>query len=261
MTDTAAAPERREDRLYSDPELVQFYDLDNGWSADNELCRRMASEARSVLDLGCGTGRLAAALAEGGRIVVGADPAAAMLDVARQRPGGEKVEWVEADARSLRLNRRFDLIVLTGHAFQVFLTPEDQAAVLKTIALHLNPRGRFIFDSRNPAAEEWRGWVPGVSDWTLAHPSFGKVEAWNDMTHDAASGIVTYETHYRVVETGRHLMASSQIRFTPKEELEDLIAGAGLQVTRWLGDWQESPWTPESKEIIPLGGLVQMAGN
>src|SRR3546814_7414182 len=42
-------------------------------------------------------------------------------------------------------------------------------------------------------------------------------------------------------------------------ELEELIAEAGLHVARWLGDWQEAPWTPSSKEIIPLGGLVQLA--
>jgi SAM-dependent methyltransferase len=249
----------REDRLYSDPELVQFYDLDNDWGPDNALCARMAAEARSVLDLGCGTGRLAAAIADGTRDVVGADPAAAMLEVARQRPGGEKVEWIEADARRLRLNRRFDLIVLTGHAFQVFLTPADQAAALKTIALHLNPRGRFIFDSRNPAAEEWREWTPETSRWELTHPTLGLVEAWNDAAHDPATGIVTYETHYRIVASGRHLMASSQIRFTAKAELEALIAEAGLHVTSWLGDWQESPWTPTSKEIIPVGGLVLVA--
>lgn len=249
----------REDRLYSDPELVQFYDLDNAWSDDNEFCRQMTAEARSVLDLGCGTGRLAAALADGNREVVGADPAAAMLDVARQRDGGDKVEWIEADARTLRLNRRFDLIVLTGHAFQVFLTPEDQAAALKTIALHLNPRGRFIFDSRNPAAAEWRAWVPGVSDWELTHPTLGRIEAWNDARHDPATGVVTYETHYRIVESGRHLMAESKIRFTAKDELEGLIAESGLHVTSWLGDWQGGAWTPASKEVIPLGGLVQLA--
>ncbi|MGF1629736.1 MAG: class I SAM-dependent DNA methyltransferase [Kiloniellaceae bacterium] len=248
-----------DDRLYDDPELVQFYDLDNEKGPDDDLCIRMAAEARSVLDLGCGTGRLTVGLAGNGRAVTGADPAAAMLDMARRREGGGKVEWVEADARSLRLNRRFDLIVLTGHAFQVFLTPADQAAVLATIAQHLTPRGRFIFDSRSPAAEEWREWVPGVSDWELTHPRLGRVEAWNDASHDPASGIVTYETHYRILADGRHLVARSQIKFTPKEELEELIAEAGLHVSQWYGDWQEAPWTPTSKEIIPLGGLTQLA--
>jgi SAM-dependent methyltransferase len=245
-----------DDPLYRDPELVQFYDLDNTWGPDNAFCRQMAAEAASVLDLGCGTGRLAAALAEDGREVVGADPAAAMLEVARQRPGGDRVEWVEADARTLRLDRRFDLVLLTGHAFQVFLTPADQAAALRSIARHLNPGGRFIFDSRNPAAKEWKQWVPGVSDWELQHPTLGRVKAWNDCRHDPATGIVTYETHYRIVSSDRHLSAASQIRFTPKQELDSLIAIAGLQVSRWLGDWQGNAYRPTSKEIIPIGGTI-----
>ncbi len=249
-----------EDRLYDDPELVGFYDLENIWGADFDFCVRRAAEARSVLDLGCGTGQLAAALAERCE-VTGVDPAASMLDVARRRPGGDRVTWIEADARTLDLGRRFDLILLTGHAFQVFLTPADQLAALRTIAGHLNPGGRFLFDSRNPAAEEWREWVPGVSDWELTHPRLGRVEAWNDAAYDPATGIVTYETHYRIVETGRQLSAASKIRFTPKEELEGLIAEAGLHVTRWLGDWQETPWSPTSREIIPIGGLVQIAGD
>jgi ubiquinone/menaquinone biosynthesis C-methylase UbiE len=247
-----------DDPLYDDPDLASFYDLENGWGADFDFCARLATEARSVLDLGCGTGELAAALSATCE-VVGVDPAAAMLAVARQRPGGARVTWLEADARDVRLGRRFDLVLLTGHAFQVFLTPEDQRAVLSTIARHLTPRGRFLFDSRNPGAEAWLNWTPERSRRSLAHPAFGEVEAWNDAGHDAASGIVTYETHYRVVADGRHLAARSQIRFTPQEELEELIREAGLHATRWLGDWQGSLWTPASREIIPLGGLVQVA--
>ena len=49
------ATERHEDRLYDDPALVQFYDLENAWGPDFDLCARLAAEARSVLDLGCGT--------------------------------------------------------------------------------------------------------------------------------------------------------------------------------------------------------------
>ncbi|MGE5766749.1 MAG: class I SAM-dependent methyltransferase, partial [Bacteroidota bacterium] len=177
----------------------------------------------------------------------------------RRRPGGERATWIEGDTRTLDLGRRFDLVLLTGHAFQVFLRPDDQRAALRSIARHLNPTGRFLFDSRNPAFAAWKRWGPEPSRRALTHPEFGAVEAWNEAEHDAATGIVTYETHYRVVATGRHLVARSQIKFTPKEEIEALISEAGLHVTRWHGDWQGSAWTPASREIIPLGGLVQIA--
>src|SRR5262249_34959685 len=140
--------------LYNDPELAPFYDLENAWGPDLDYCRTLAAPGRSLLDLGCGTGRFAAAIARAGRHrVVGVDPAEAMLSIAREREGGAAVTWVRADARNVRFAERFDLVVLTGHAFQVFLTPADQLAVLRTIAWHLTPRGRFVFDTRNPARE------------------------------------------------------------------------------------------------------------
>jgi SAM-dependent methyltransferase len=248
-----------DDPLYRDPALAQFYDLENGWADDLDYCFGLAADARSVLDLGCGTGQLAARLAEGpagGRTVVGVDPASAMLEVARARTGGDGVTWVQSDAQALRLDRRFDLVLLTGHAFQVFLSDDDQRAALATIARHLAPAGRFVFDSRNPAAQEWREWGPEASRRILRHPSLGPVEAWNDAAQDPATDIVTYETHYRVVASGALFSASSRIRFTDREVLAARLAEAGLAVERWLGDWRGGAFAPDSREVIPLGRLA-----
>ncbi|MEP9370576.1 class I SAM-dependent methyltransferase [Mesorhizobium sp. KR1-2] len=242
-----------DDRLYIDPELVQFYDLENDGGADLDYCIAFAEGARSVLDLGCGTGQVAVTLATG-RDVTGVDPAGAMLDVARSRPGGQSVEWVEADARNVRLGKKFDLVLLTGHAFQVFLTAEDQRAVLATIAAHLAPEGRFIFDSRNPAAREWLEWVPEQSQRSVEHPRLGTVKGWNDAAWDEAAGVVTYETHYEAAD-GRRFHAESKIAFPDKDALTGMLEEAGLAADRWLGDWYGAPWTPTSREIIPIGRL------
>ena len=251
MTNTPAP-----DRLYHDAELAALYDVDNDWGADLEYCHELARSARSVLDLGCGTGRLIAALSDGQR-AVGVDPAEAMLEIARTRPGGESAAWHLGDARTIRLGETFDLVVMTGHAFQTLLTAEDQLATLKTIAAHLTPDGRFLFDTRNPVREEWRQWTPERSHRTLDDPRLGKLDAWNDVQRDDLTGIVTYATYYRVVATGRMISAAqSRLRFTEKEELEPLIAEAGLSVERWLGDWQGNPWAADAPEVIPLGRLA-----
>jgi ubiquinone/menaquinone biosynthesis C-methylase UbiE len=108
---------------------VDFTTLKMAGSRISTFAVDLAKGRRAILDLGCGTGVLAAALArKPDCLVVGVDPAAAMLALAKQRCGGASVSWVLDDARTARLNRHFDLVLLTGHAFQVFLTPDKEAA-------------------------------------------------------------------------------------------------------------------------------------
>ncbi len=242
------------DKLYHDPELAAFYDIENGWTADSEYLKTMATGRTSILDLGCGTGLLAAALAQdGGKRVVGVDPAAPMLDIARQRPGGDRVAWIEGDARAVRLNETFDLILLSGHAFQVFLTREDQLAALRTIAAHLSPEGRFIFDSRNPVVTEWQEWTPVESERVIVHPKLGEVLAWNDVRHAPDTGVVEYDTFYRIAVDGRTFSAQSKIAFPSYDDLASMIAEAGLVVDQWLGGWDGRPLEAATPEIIPIG--------
>ncbi len=246
--------------LYNDPALVEFYDLHNGWAADFERCAVLAEGAQSVLDLGCGTGEFAAFLARRRDVarppeVVGVDPAAAMLDIAHRREGGDRVAWIEGDGRTIRLGRRFDLVVLTGHAFQVFLADDDQLAVLNTIAAHLTPGGQFVFDSRNPCARVWENWARQGSE-IIDHPDHGETEKWGDAVFDAATGIVTYETHFRIVTTGEHRHSSARIRFASQDHIARRIEAAGLRAETWLGSWEGAPFCEHSPEIIPIGRLA-----
>ncbi|WP_051556210.1 class I SAM-dependent methyltransferase [Nitratireductor aquibiodomus] len=241
--------------LYAEPDVAQFYDFRGAARPDLAFCRKLAGNARSVLDLGCGTGELAALLSAGRR-VVGVDPAAAMLDIARTRPDGSTVDWIEGDARTIRLDERFDLVALTGHTFQVFLTEADQRAVIETIAAHLKPSGQFIFDSRNP---DFPGGKTRTKETTLrrfTHPGHGEVEAWNESTFDDAAQILSYRNSYRVLKSGEAHTATARIRYTPKNVIAELLQESGLQVEGWFGDWTESTFEPASKEIIPLGRAV-----
>lgn len=241
-----------DDQLYCNPDLAQFYDIENSRGPDFEYCEKLADDAQSVLDLGCGTGQFLADLS-GDKRRVGIDPAGAMLDIARTRTGGGNVTWVEADARSVRLDQKFELIILTGHAFQVFLTEVDQRAVLATIANHLTPNGRFIFDSRSPDVAEWRDWQPTETDRKFEHPGHGTIRTWNSTSQDQQTGVVTYQSHYEIVASGQVTSASSDIVFTPKDQIAAMIGDAGLIVDTWYGDWQGTPWQPEAIDIIPFG--------
>ncbi len=92
--------------------FASVYDYVNPWSvSDDFYVDRAVGGGGPVLDLGCGTGMLACGIAAKGLGVTGVDPAAAMLQVARTRPGGDRVNWIESDGRSLRLSQGFNLFI------------------------------------------------------------------------------------------------------------------------------------------------------
>ena len=84
------------DRIFDEPRLAEVYDAFESERDDLDVYLAIARErgARSVVDIGCGTGTFACLLAAAGFEVVGADPAAAMLAVARRKAGAERVRWV-----------------------------------------------------------------------------------------------------------------------------------------------------------------------
>jgi len=84
------------DNAFEHPRLAAIYDALDTDRSDLDVYAGIAKElgARRVLDVGCGTGTFAVLLADRGFDVTGVDPALASLDVARAKPGGERVRWI-----------------------------------------------------------------------------------------------------------------------------------------------------------------------
>jgi len=100
-----------------------------------------AGRPSSVLDAGCGTGRVAIELARRGLDVVGVDLDPSMLERARAK--APQVAWVESDLAALDLGRRFDAVVLAGNVM-IFLQPGTEGAVVERMAAHLQPGGALV---------------------------------------------------------------------------------------------------------------------
>jgi SAM-dependent methyltransferase len=97
----------------------------------------------SVLDAGCGTGRVAIELSRRGHDVVGVDMDPDMLEVARQK--APRLTWVPGDLADpgLTFGRHFDIVVLAGNVL-IFVTPGTEGEVVSNLAGHLAPGGRVI---------------------------------------------------------------------------------------------------------------------
>lgn len=245
------------DAFFADPDLAALYDALYPSEAreDFRFYRILAAGAASVLDLGCGTGGFLHGVRDAGHAgrLVGIDPAPGMLGRALAR---RDVEWRLGDASAIRADDRFDLVVMTGHAFQTVLTDDAVADLLARVRAALSPTGRFAFETRNPAAREWEAWTPD-------HPEHGR-------TPDGTPFVLTtrIETPFdgRTLsfrhdfrrEDGAALGASrSTLRFMAAPELDRFLAAAGLTAVARHGDWDGNPFGAASPEIITV---TQRAG-
>jgi len=236
---------------YVDPRLAAVYDHLNPPGKEDGFYAALAGAPPSIiLDMGCGTGRFACQLAKLGHRVTGADPAGAMLGIARGREGGERVTWVETDAAGLHLATRFDLIIMTGHAFQTLLSDTEIHAALQAFARHLGPCGKLAFETRNPLAREWETWIPALLRETVRLPDGSSVEVHNDIRL-ATGELVTYETHFRFGPDDVAVGVDT-LRFIDQARLTKHLMDAGFNALASYGDWDGSTVGPSSPELIVI---------
>jgi len=241
---------RPADEVFEDFLFASLYDHFNPWDVCDDFYLSLAREAGGrVLDLGCGTGLLASRIARDGMDVTGVDPAEGMLRVARGRDGGERVSWIKGKGQALRLPGRFDLVYMTGHAFQALLTDADAVAVLRTARDHLADGGRLVFETRNPARKAWLSWTPDKRR-SVTTAEHGSIEEFYETTADPETGIVGLTHHYRFAASGKTIVGRSRIRFIELDHLGRLLAIAKLRPISRYGDWDRSPISATSREFI-----------
>ncbi|MGW3104195.1 class I SAM-dependent methyltransferase [Streptomyces sp. NPDC001100] len=240
------------DRSFGDMSLAELYDGLNPWGAGDDFCLDLVMSARAVLDVGCGTGKLLhRARGRGHRgQLTGIDPAAAMLVQARRREPG--VEWVLGELRTIAWRGEFDLVVMTGHAFQVLVQDEELRVALRAVRDALAPGGRFVFETRNPAARAWESWTPDRVR-LLTCPDGGVVKVWQEVeTVPAAADRVTFTETFEGGRWAQPRVSRSTLRFLDRAALSRFLAGAGLAVVEQYGDWERGPLTSASPEIITV---------
>ena len=218
------------DALFSDPRLAKLYDPLDPDRRDLDVYAAMAAEfgVATVMDIGCGTGTLACLLVRRGLTVTGVDPAAASLDVARRKPGADRVQWLHADAAAVP-PLGADLATMTGNVAQVFVTDPEWAAVLQAVRLALRPGGRLVFESRDPARRAWLGWNRDQTYRSVVVPGAGPIQTWLDLT-GAGGGLVCFRSTFVFASDGAVLTSDSTLRFRERDELAHSLASAGLVV-------------------------------
>ncbi|MHA7619419.1 class I SAM-dependent methyltransferase [Cellulosimicrobium cellulans] len=227
------------DALFDDPRLAALYDPLDPDRSDLDAYVAIVDElgARRVLDVGCGTGTFACLLAQRGVEVVGLDPAGASLDVARTKPGAERVRWLHGDATALP-PLQVDLATMTANVAQVFLTDDAWTATLRGVHDALVPGGWLVLETRVPARRAWEGWVREATITRVDVPDVGPVESWTDLTDVSLPFVSFHDT--TVLPDGTTLHSDSTLRFRERGEVETSLVACGFEVV----DVRDAPDRP-----------------
>lgn len=241
------------DDAFSRHDMAVLYDAFNRHGTDRDFYLGLESEPCRVLDIGCGTGSIGLALADLGHSVTGLDPAPGMLAVARSKDMGHRVRWVQANVLDPKfsLGKTFDLIIMTGHVFQVFLDDAETLAMLDFVRRHLEPERRLVFESRNPAMRAWEVWTESETREVQDVGGIGPVEVFYQVKAVAAEH-VTFDAVFTLLETGEKRVSESRLRFADRETIGRLLTEAGFDTVDWLGDFNGGRYGETSPEIIPI---------
>ncbi|GAA1490847.1 class I SAM-dependent methyltransferase [Brachybacterium sacelli] len=235
------------DALYADPRLAACYDTFNGERDDLDRYESILAElgARTVVDIGCGTGALAVRLAASGLDVTGVDPAAASLEVARGKPSAELVRWVLGTAEDLS-TLVADAAVMTGNVAQVFVTDEGWASTLRALRATLRRGGHLVFESRRPARRSWEEWQAESAEQVWEVPGMGRVVGVGRPTLcEVELPLVTFADDF-TFEDGSIVTSTTTLRFREERELRSSVEAAGFTVE----EIRQAPDRPDREFVV-----------
>ncbi|MBY7144916.1 class I SAM-dependent methyltransferase [Virgibacillus sp. NKC19-3] len=210
-----------------------------------------------ILDVACGTGRLTIPLAEQGYDITGVDITPEMLKTAKKKSErlGLRINWIEADVKQLKLERKYQIIFTTGNAFQGFTTRESQEGLLQFVHNHLDSDGVFAFETRNPVLSRL------LNNQNIEEQRENKVnEGGKRITHtwkhhyDSIKQLEHYKQTYQIwaneheVEETIHTRIA--IRYVFPQELEMLLYYNGFVLDNVYGNFDRSPLQAESPLMV-----------
>ncbi len=254
----------------ADAYYAQTYDESvSDWPGEMDFYLEMSEKPKSkggaVLELACGSGRVAIRLAQQGVNVVGLDLSPEMLAVARKNSADlQNIQWIEGDMRAFQLDQVFDLALIPGHAFQNLNTAADQADCLGCVKQHLRPGGLLVvhLDHMNRENVGWLGSICGEKKGVFearerfTHPESGRetraLRAWS---YEPSTQTATVQAIWE--EIGEDGEVVNRVERNPirlhcvfRLEMEHLLARTGYVPRAVYGDFFQGELLDDSPSMI-----------
>lgn len=238
--------------------VARFYDVIYAHlrTVDRDyFLRKINGVCGPVLEIGVGTGRFFIDALNGGADIYGIDVSPTMLNQLYQKLGNEHHHRVILqDARSLNLQRTFDLIIAPFRVFSHITSTQDQLDALNHIYDHLRPGGQFIFDLYVP---DLGILLNGISEQVDFDGEYAPGKRLT-RTVSAHSDLIDQVSHVTMTlqwddEAGKKSEVwKMQMRYFFRYELEHLVQRSKLSLKHIYGDYSEGVPGPQSKDFIVI---------
>ena len=243
-------------------EYAPFYDWENARTLgrrDVPFWRQLALNASgSVLELGCGTGRIAIPLGRAGVSLVGIDRSEAMLARARQRVRRSRlqsrVRLVRGDIRRLPFVAPFALVMAPYGILQSLLHERDLKATLSAVNDVLEPGGTFGMElvADLPSWQEYRKRI-SLTGWR-ARKGGSRITLVETVRQDAARKLTIFDQEFSEQQGRRRRTHTFSLTFRTLTvpQMARRLQRAGFEITALLGDYRGAPWDPRADVWVIL---------
>ena len=233
---------------------ADIYDELNTFLFDLQFYKKWLPENRDaeILELCCGTGRLTIPIAKDGYRVYGVDYTASMLDRAKVKAAeaGLKIDFIQADVRTLKLQKKFDFIFIPFNSIHHLYKNEDLLEVLRNVKNHLKKGGLFLLDCFNPNIRYIvkREKEPEVIAEYMTNDG-RKVLIKQFMHYEDAIQINRIKWHY-FINGEFHSVQNMDMRLFFPQELDLYLEQVGFNVIRKFGNFKEELFNDNSEKQI-----------
>jgi SAM-dependent methyltransferase len=214
-----------------------------------------------ILELGCGTGRVAIPLAQRGFRVTGIDRSEAMLQQARLKAAqaNANVEWLEADVRDLHLDQAFSLIIIPNNTLCHLLDLGDFEACMGCVRRHLAPSGRFAIDVFVPKPAlliNRPGERAPFSEYDDPDGR-GRIVVTESYVYEPHTQIRRVKTHHLIPGEEEEVEGKLDLRMYFPQELDALLKYNGFAIEGKYDSYDLTPFDAESEKQLIVCQLAQ----
>lgn len=214
----------------------------------------IGTKKEPIIELACGTGRIAIPLAARGIPVFGVDLHEGMIQHAIEKASkrGVQIQFSLQDCTQLQLPITTNFIYMTGNSFQHFLTNESQNALLQSVKKHLQPGGEFLFDTRNAILNVLSA-IDEYKEQTITSNGENRKTFHREEYNPVTQILTCRAVHQQGQQTFEDAIL---LRYTYPMEMTRLLQQNGFELKHLYGSWQRSEFHALSPSMVVHARLL-----